>query len=131
MTLMEIEQPATFAEEHIAVTWTDLGESLSGGDWDEADPDDVAVLRFDVCVRADVAAAHGVDGAPAEATWANLTGYVWPQDTSYATRVPADTDPATLHRLAERVAEAAVDGLSRGQLTRALEAASWVEPGWA
>jgi hypothetical protein len=62
-----------FLKNNVLVEWVDLGEGWSG-DYDPDDPDDDALLRFDV--------SKVINGETEEVP-----------DASYCTRVPVETDP--------------------------------------
>jgi hypothetical protein len=94
----------------VFVEWEDIGEGLDG-DFDEADPDDVALLRFYVSRR--------VNG-----DWESV------DDASYCTRMPVGTDKATLRAGLLSIMGSVFDGaLSGSSVKRVAEGLSWMAPG--
>lgn len=110
-------------DDGIKVEWVDLGEGRSG-DYDPGDPDDVALLRFDVCLDPYLAAEHHING---ELSWEGA--WVTPQDASYCTNTPTDTNEQDLAALLGLIATRVRDGLGTS-LKRTCEELSWIEPGW-
>ncbi len=91
------------------VEWTDLGEGLCG-DYDPGDPEDVALLRFDVlCLDDDTC------------TWEYM------DDASYCTQMPADSSPDILHRGATIIMDATY---GKTNIKKICEELSWISPGW-
>lgn len=75
--------PVAICGPHVRVDWYNDGEGLSG-DYDEDDPEDVNLLRFDVYYRTDI-----------DDEWTEV------EDASYCTRMPADTKMDILIRSAK------------------------------
>lgn len=90
----------------IRVEWVFCDEGW-WGDYDPTNPDDQALMRFDTYVKI-------ADG------WAEF------EDGSYCTQTPYDTDPETLTRMAQMMAN--VIAANPGK--RTCEMLSWVHPGW-
>lgn len=90
--------------------WVNLGEGWAG-DWNEEDPNDQNLLRFDVGVRAH---AGGYDEAAIY---------------SYCTRMPATADDALLMRGLRAILREYADAIeSGGSAKRAMEWMSWICP---
>ena len=68
------DTPLSLQGEHVRVDWYDAGEGWRG-DYDPEDPDDEALLRFDVYFR-----------ETEEEEWTEV------DDASYCTSVPVSTD---------------------------------------
>lgn len=94
-------------EGNTMVRWVDLGEGMCG-DYNDEDPDDEPLLRFDVCIMGD------------NGEWES------PQDSSFCTLMPVDTDDAILTAALERIlASVKAEGIGRN-----LDLLSWMEPHW-
>lgn len=95
----------------VKIQWVDIGEGLDGY-YNSEDPEDVALLRFDVLV------------------W-NGTDWEQVDDGSYCTMMPVDTDKDTLRlalvTLMNNVWEAMSNG---GSVKRVCEELSWMNPDW-
>ncbi len=95
---------------NVKVEWVNLGEGWSG-DYDEDDPDDQNLLRFDVSKR-------GPDGE-----WEEVP------DASYCTRMPADTDTHILENALLHIMDTIYDDVSNhGKAKRLCESLSWISP---
>lgn len=92
---------------HRMVEFSDIGEGLSGM-YDPDDPEDVALLRFDIYEK--------VDGE-----WETM------DDGSYCTRMPVDTPPGIIMKALQFIMDETFD-LDR--VKKAGEALSWMEPSW-
>lgn len=111
---------------NMAVEWTNLGEGVDG-DYDESDPDDVNLLRFDVYVLASDADSHRgeptKDGVPLREAI---------DDASYCTDTPAGTGELALRGLLLRImgavhsADASLSNPPR--IKRLCESLSWLSP---
>jgi hypothetical protein len=92
------------------VEWVDLGEGKDG-DYDSSDPDDVALLRFDV----------------------SFNGELIP-DGSYCTLMPVNTPEHVLKKGLERIMDTISDKCSVGDCWKKggkiFEELSWIEPKW-
>ena len=88
----------------VRVGWCNLGEGYFG-DYDEDDPEDVNLLRFDV----------DLNGEPVD-------------DASYCTQVPADTPDLTLIKLLHIIMNEIHDPLMSGDgIKRLCESLSWID----
>lgn len=97
----------------IKVEWTNLGEGING-DYEEGNPADVNLLRFDVYILRN-------------GRWKEV------DDASYCTEMPADTDVDTLKRAAAYLAKeyAMVLGDDPNASVKKLgERLSWICPDW-
>jgi len=91
----------------VKVEWSDIGEGLDGF-YNPDDPDDVALLRFDVS-RWD----H-FDWEPVD-------------DASYCTRVPVDTPKERLGELLRSIMDEVGDDVRAGiSIKKKCEALSWI-----
>ncbi len=89
------------------VEWVNLGEGKDG-EYDNKDPNDVALLRFDISFNGDVL-----------------------QDGSYCTLVPVDTPEHILRKALERIMDAVKDKCVDGDCPKkVLEELSWINPKW-
>ena len=98
---------------NVKVEWVNLGEGLSG-DYDETDPEDLNLLRFDVYLL-------------------NRDTGEWedPGNASYCTQMPADTSPEVLVKALQRIMDEVESPLEDGSsYKRILEELSWMEPSW-
>jgi hypothetical protein len=103
----------------LRAAWVDLGEGHSG-DYDPEDPEDVALLRFDLYVSEAAAERHQLHGEPDD------DGWFVPSDTSYCTGVPVQTPSDELTELLSGMArELHATMIAGGSLKRACEALSW------
>jgi len=93
----------------VMVEWTNLGEGIEG-DYNPDDPEDIALLRFDISVKAkDEEDWSGVDGG------------------SYCTQVPVDTDPKILKDGLEMIMDEIFEaGAEEHSIRRAGERMSWI-----
>lgn len=92
---------------HVRVEWTDIGEGLNG-DYNPDDPEDVALLRFDIDRW------NGFDWEPVD-------------DASYCTNVPASTDTDTLMTLLEQIMAEVGDDVRAGiSVKKKCEGLSWL-----
>lgn len=98
---------------NVKVEWIDLGEGIQG-DYDESNPEDVHLLRFDVSVLKD-------------GSWQAV------DDASYCTNMPADTDEKILKKavayLAKEYANVLGDDLY-ASVKKLGESLSWISPDW-
>jgi hypothetical protein len=96
----------------VRVEWVDLGEGLDG-DYDPDDPNDVALLRFDV-------------------SWKNLQGeWEAADDASYCTDVPTATPLPVQQRLLEILMDEVYEPLTdRHSIKKLCERLSWISPNW-
>ena len=109
----------------VKIEWIYIGEGYSG-DYDETDPEDVALMRYDAYIRQAEVEAYGIyadDAGPEDEGWATL------HDGSYCTRVPYDTPDAELQRLAQVMADELSNEVGTGTLKRACERLSWIQTG--
>jgi hypothetical protein len=90
--------------------WVDLGEGKDG-DYDQNDPSDVALLRFDISLDGEL-----------------VTG------GSYCTLMPVDTPEQILRKGLERIMDAINDKCGQGDCCencgKLFEELSWIEPKW-
>ena len=89
------------------VQWVDIGEGNSG-EYDSRDPDDVALLRFDIMRRDE-------DGE-----WEQI------QDGSYCTQMPVDTPAPILRKALEHILAQIMK--AGGSVKRRAEELSWIGP---
>jgi len=107
--------------DELSVEFEDIGEGLMG-DYDPDDPNDIALLRFDVSITEEAAERYEVYG---ESTFAN-DGMFVPQDTSYCTQVPVETpDSRQLELLASMALELHKAMRTGMGLKRTAEHLSW------
>jgi len=110
-TPMELVRIDEDTQSKVMVEWSDLGEGING-DYDETDPDDIQLLRFDISVM------HKADE---EYGWQGVS------DASYCTQVPIGTDPEILKKglnmIMDEIFEAVVEGHS---IKKACERMSWI-----
>jgi len=100
-------------KDNVKIEWADLGEGLSG-DYNPDDPNDIALLRFDVYVQ-----------SPEDGEWLAV------DDASYCTLVPADSSEELLMKLLERLMSEIYDWASSGHSIKKLcERLSWISPAW-
>jgi hypothetical protein len=111
-------------EGNVQVAWVELGEGWSG-EYNEDDPEDIELLRFDTFVRGPLIEALRLEGEMVDDEWA------WVHNGSHCTRFPVATSPelqlAALRYIMERVGPALEAGDSPSRL---LDEMSWIEPGW-
>ena len=89
------------------VEWVNLGEGKNG-EYESKDPNDVALLRFDI----------------------SFNGEVVP-DGSYCTLMPVDTTETVLRKALERIMDAVKDKCNDGDCPKKVfEELSWIEPKW-
>jgi hypothetical protein len=97
-------------KDRVLVEWVELGEGLVG-EYNEDDPDDIELLRFDVCWKDD------------EGEWEAVC------DASYCTRMPVKAPPeirlAGLQYIMDEVYEPLMAGRSIKKLCEKL---SWISP---
>jgi hypothetical protein len=101
------------------VEWIDIGEGWSG-DYDPDDPDDIALLRFDVLELQQVHEPTHADDDEAH-EWVAM------DDASYCTMMPADSSEADLRRAAEIIMDATYGNTN---IKKICEELSWISPGW-
>lgn len=89
------------------VEWVDLGEGLFG-DYDSRDPDDQALLRFDILEMV-------------EEQWEQI------DDASYCTQMPADSSEDILRRGAAIIMDATH---GKDNMKKICEKLSWISPEW-
>ena len=99
------------------VEWVDIGEGWSG-DYNPDDPEDVALLRFDVL---ELTKVEGLFSDSPELEWEQM------DDASYCTQMPADTSEADLRRGAEIIMDATY---GKTNIKKICEELSWISPGW-
>ena len=106
--VLVIDTPDSLTESKLKVVWEDIGEGVCG-DYNPADKDDVALLRFS-CDRKVGRRWEGID------------------DASYCTRMPVNTPRSILKRALKVIMKELADGLKNGTKKRAMEAMSWLCP---
>ena len=94
------------------VEWVDIGEGFFG-DYDPSDPDDQALLRFDVLELFECGDC-GLDWEPID-------------DASYCTQMPADSSEEVLRRGATMIMNATY---GKTNIKKICEELSWISPGW-
>lgn len=100
--------------EPIKVEWVSLGEGLSG-DYNEDDPDDIELLRFDVSKR----------NADVSGGWEAI------DDASYCTRVPVETPKHVLRALLKIIMQEIYEAASEGHsIKKICEHLSWIGVDW-
>ncbi len=109
-----------YEHEGIRVSWVDLGEGW-GGEYNEDDPNDQPLLRFDVELHRAWFPVEAWGGRCVHGDW------FMPQDASYCTRMPADSPPEVLRAGLEYLWTAVNN---RSPRKRVLEHLSWIEPAW-
>ena len=119
---VDSDTPVSIRNSRLRVDWINLGEGYSG-DYNEDDPDDENLLRFDVYAAADPDPNNELDD-----------GWVMVEDASYCTQVPASTDPEELERLLraifDRYDDVIDDYIKHGTSVKKLgEELSWIAPG--
>ena len=108
---MELERKDKRTGKTVLVEWSDLGEGICG-DWNPDDPDDIALLRFDISVIEDG------DDMPTPIS-----------DASYCTQVPADTDPKILKKGLEMIMDEIFDAvIEEESIKKPCERMSWISP---
>lgn len=100
------------------VQWVDLGEGFYG-DYDPSDPDDQALLRFDVLQLVDVFDNPNAD--PVDEMWEPI------DDASYCTQMPADSSEDVLRRGAEIIMAATY---GKSNIKKICEELSWMSLSW-
>jgi hypothetical protein len=108
------EDSAVSDDGRVKVTWIDIGEGLSG-DYDEEDPDDIPLLRYDTYVHRDKVGNLELED-DGESEWLTL------DDGSYCTQVPVDTDSRILKSLARKMANQLSDAIDAGSPKKEAEA---------
>jgi hypothetical protein len=99
---------------NIKIDWVDLSESIHGGDWEEGNPEEEAMLRFDVYSR-----------KRKNAPWEPV------EDASYCTLVPATTPRPILNKLLEYLMDEYEPAIVGGWSVKKLgERLSWINPDW-
>ena len=105
----------------VMVEWTNLGEG-NNGDYDENDPDDKNLLRFDVSQFKVNEYAQRLDSETAEPDWCEV------RDASYCTQVRADTPRDELQRLLQVIMNDVGPDVRGGMsIKRQCEALSWMD----
>ena len=99
------------------VEWVDLGEGWNG-DYDPSDPDDQALLRFDVL---ELTKVEGLFSESPELEWEPI------DDASYCTQMPADSSKEVLRRGATMIMNATY---GKTNIKKICEELSWISPGW-
>ena len=98
---------------NVKIEWADIGEGLSG-DFNPDDPDDIALLRFDVYVQ-----------SPEDGEWLAV------DDSSYCTMMPASESEDLLMNALKYLMEEIFPGASQGYSIKKLcERLSWISPQW-
>lgn len=95
---------------NVKVEWVNLGEGWDG-DYDESDPNDVNLLRFDVSRLEE------------NGEWSEVP------DGSYCTQIPANTSTEILKRGLDHIMNTVYDDVSHhGKAKRLCESLSWMKP---
>lgn len=94
----------------VSIAWAELGEGMSG-DYNEEDPNDVELLRFDIY--------RLVDGE-----WEAV------DNGSYCTLMPVDTPADIQYKALEFLMDRLHDAVVNDTHKKIAEAMSWIEPGW-
>jgi len=104
---MEYKRKYKNSDKEVLVEWTDLGEGIQG-DYNPDDPEDIALLRFDISL---------ID-----------KGETIPiEDASYCTQVPVDTDDKILKEGLEMMMEEIFDAVIHGNsIKKVCERMSWI-----
>ena len=99
------------------VEWVDIGEGWNGN-YDPDDPDDTALLRFDVLELTNI---QGLFSDSPVMEWEVL------DDASYCTQMPADSSDDILRQAAEIIMNATY---GKKNIKKICEELSWISPGW-
>ena len=97
------------------VEWVDLGEGWNG-DYDPSDPDDQALIRFDVL---ELTKVEGLFSERPELEWKPI------DDASYCTQMPADSSDDILRRGAEIIMN---ETYGKSNIKKICEELSWMNP---
>jgi len=108
---MTNNNPDAYEQGDVRVEWDDIGEGVSG-DYNDNDPDDIALLRFYFATR------------NSAGEWEDL------ENGSYCTRFPVDSTPQQRAQALELLMDRAYDDILAGNYKRTIEELSWIEPGW-
>lgn len=108
----------TLTWDTVRVQWVALGEGLNGGEYNEDDPTDIEVLRFDVLRLVPVFSDD-------EPEWEFV------DDASYCTQVPETTSMPDLTALAAIIMRNVYDDVIAGiSIKKRCEELSWISPEW-
>lgn len=108
------EEPLSLVSKNgkVKVSFSNLGEGYSG-DYDEDDPQDVNLLRFDVYRKIHARTWEFVD------------------DASYCTLMPAGTNMAILKEALRHIMDFVEDSVTDGySIKKVCERLSWIKPEW-
>jgi len=115
------KEQLTLTDGTVLVEFTDLGEGWDG-DYQENDPNDTSLLRFDVSVHRNLTVAH-------DRCEDNGTEWLPVQDASYCTQMPVDTDVTVLEKALRHIMSEVRDPLKAGHsIKRLCEKLSWISP---
>ena len=96
-----------YVKDNVKVSFEDIGEGING-DYNPDDPDDVALLRFDV---------YGWNGFDWDAI----------DDASYCTNVPVGTSPEKINELLALIMDEVGDDVRAGiSIKKKCEGLSWL-----
>jgi hypothetical protein len=103
----------SLVKDNVKIEWVDLGEGWDG-DYNENDPNDQELLRFDVYSR------KRKNGA-----WEAV------DDASYCTQVPLKTPRPVLNKLLQHLMDNIEPAITGGWSVKKLcERLSWISPEW-
>jgi len=111
--------------DHVRIDLTDIGEGIDG-DYDEEDPTDVPLFRFDVFVDETLA---NVNGCLNDKSFGlGIGGVEWyiPQDTSYCTQLPTDLTEAEKKMALGILMDQIYDAVLSGSPKKTCEWMSWI-----
>lgn len=116
----------------VKIEWVELGEGLSG-DYDEDDPEDEELLRFDIYVKGTIAQRWLDEGAGYNLMYGeeeiDPNEFYAMTDGSYCTGFPADSTPeqrlAGLNIIMNKVYDDVLNGYDRSA-----QEASWINLTW-
>lgn len=98
-------------KKNIKVEWVDLGEGFSG-DWDPDDPEDQALLRFDI-------------SRFENKEWVEIP------DASYCTLFPSDSSDELKIKSLKHIMNYIYSNAASGRsIKKDCEQLSWIEPSW-
>jgi len=115
--------------DRVKVEWVELGEGVCG-DYDEENPEDVELLRFDVSFLLNP------DDDPTQYSNSYVEeepGVVWidPGDASYCTQVPVSSTPEQRKALLEIIMDEVYEPLMDGHSVKKIcERLSWIDLDW-
>ena len=118
-------QGNTLTRGDVRISWVELGEGING-EYDEDDPDDIELLRFDLKARGSILDEYEKSYSGGE----DADDYYTLSDGSYCTNFPAYANESMRRKGLEYLMLRLYDCVLEGNWKKKCEELSWIGDNW-